>query len=148
MMCCLINWCCLFAVLVLNLICSFTVWKQNRLVVYTSMRLLNQLLIQYIQTFFCLRFFCRSSDSDGAFETPESTTPVKSASPPVLPTEPPCTNSEALSQEHTGTFGSPFYRNSHHRLPYVESNCFLYHLNSLMRVYLTLKCLRLQDIDK
>uniref|UniRef100_A0A672R7F2 Uncharacterized LOC107588652 n=1 Tax=Sinocyclocheilus grahami TaxID=75366 RepID=A0A672R7F2_SINGR len=46
---------------------------------------------------------CRSSDSDGAFETPESTTPVKSASPPVPPTEPPCTNSEALSQEHTAS---------------------------------------------
>ncbi|RXN23399.1 transforming acidic coiled-coil-containing 2 isoform X12 [Labeo rohita] len=45
----------------------------------------------------------RSSDSDGAFETPESTTPVKSASPPVPPTEPPCTNSEALSPEHTAT---------------------------------------------
>ncbi|XP_058652045.1 uncharacterized protein tacc2 isoform X8 [Onychostoma macrolepis] len=45
----------------------------------------------------------RSSDSDGAFETPESTTPVKSASPPVPPTEPPCTNSEALSQEHTAS---------------------------------------------
>uniref|UniRef100_A0A671L3X3 Uncharacterized LOC107688300 n=1 Tax=Sinocyclocheilus anshuiensis TaxID=1608454 RepID=A0A671L3X3_9TELE len=44
-----------------------------------------------------------SSDSDGAFETPESTTPVKSASPPVPPTEPPCTNSEALSQEHTAS---------------------------------------------
>lgn len=29
--------------------------------------------------FFC--FFSRSSDSDGAFETPESTTPVKTASP-------------------------------------------------------------------
>uniref|UniRef100_A0A673HRE5 Transforming acidic coiled-coil-containing protein C-terminal domain-containing protein n=1 Tax=Sinocyclocheilus rhinocerous TaxID=307959 RepID=A0A673HRE5_9TELE len=45
----------------------------------------------------------RSSDSDGAFETPESTSPVKSASPPVPPTEPPCTNSEALSQEHTAS---------------------------------------------
>ncbi|XP_073689965.1 uncharacterized protein tacc2 isoform X3 [Garra rufa] len=43
----------------------------------------------------------RSSDSDGAFETPESTTPVKSASPPLPPTEPPCTDSEALSPEHT-----------------------------------------------
>lgn len=93
-------------------------------------------------------FFCRSSDSDGAFETPESTTPVKSASPPVPPTEPPCTNSEALSQEHTGTFRSPFHRNSHHRLPYVETNCFIYHLNSFRRVYWTLKCLRLEDIDK
>uniref|UniRef100_A0A8C1RSM5 Transforming acidic coiled-coil-containing protein C-terminal domain-containing protein n=1 Tax=Cyprinus carpio TaxID=7962 RepID=A0A8C1RSM5_CYPCA len=47
--------------------------------------------------------FCRSSDSDGAFETPESTTPVKSASPPVSPTEPPCTKSEALSPEHTAS---------------------------------------------
>uniref|UniRef100_A0A8C1A8W4 Transforming acidic coiled-coil-containing protein C-terminal domain-containing protein n=1 Tax=Cyprinus carpio carpio TaxID=630221 RepID=A0A8C1A8W4_CYPCA len=46
---------------------------------------------------------CRSSDSDGAFETPESTTPVKSASPPVSPTEPPCTKSEALSPEHTAS---------------------------------------------
>lgn len=148
-MCWLINWCCLFAVLVLNLICSFAVWKQKRLDVYTSMRLLNQFLIQYIQTFFCLPVSsCRSSDSDGAFETPESTTPVKSASPPVPPTEPPCTNSEALSQEHTGTFRSPFHRNSHHRSPYVESNCFIYHLNGFMKVYLTLKCLRLQDIDK
>ncbi|XP_048061045.1 transforming acidic coiled-coil-containing protein 2 isoform X14 [Megalobrama amblycephala] len=45
----------------------------------------------------------RSSDSDGAFETPESTTPVKSASPPVPPTEPPCTSSEALSPEHTAS---------------------------------------------
>ncbi|XP_043112242.1 transforming acidic coiled-coil-containing protein 2-like isoform X7 [Puntigrus tetrazona] len=45
----------------------------------------------------------RSSDSDGAFETPESTTPVKSASPPVPPTEPPCTNSEGLSHEHTAS---------------------------------------------
>uniref|UniRef100_A0A8C2F9W7 Transforming acidic coiled-coil-containing protein C-terminal domain-containing protein n=1 Tax=Cyprinus carpio TaxID=7962 RepID=A0A8C2F9W7_CYPCA len=45
----------------------------------------------------------RSSDSDGAFETPESTTPVKSASPPVSPTEPPCTKSEALSPEHTAS---------------------------------------------
>ncbi|XP_026079648.1 transforming acidic coiled-coil-containing protein 2-like isoform X11 [Carassius auratus] len=45
----------------------------------------------------------RSSDSDGAFETPESTTPVKSASSPVPPTEPPYTNSEALSQEHTAS---------------------------------------------
>ncbi|XP_067242487.1 transforming acidic coiled-coil-containing protein 2-like isoform X1 [Chanodichthys erythropterus] len=44
-----------------------------------------------------------SSDSDGAFETPESTTPVKSASPPVPPTEPPCTSSEALSPEHTAS---------------------------------------------
>ncbi|XP_056616080.1 transforming acidic coiled-coil-containing protein 2 isoform X4 [Triplophysa dalaica] len=43
----------------------------------------------------------RSSDSDGAFETPESTTPVKSASPPVLPTEPPGTTLEPLSSEHT-----------------------------------------------
>ncbi|KAA0718017.1 Transforming acidic coiled-coil-containing protein 2 [Triplophysa tibetana] len=43
----------------------------------------------------------RSSDSDGAFETPESTTPVKSASPPVLPTEPPGTTLEQLSSEHT-----------------------------------------------
>ncbi|XP_059422154.1 transforming acidic coiled-coil-containing protein 2 isoform X7 [Carassius carassius] len=48
-------------------------------------------------------FFRRSSDSDGAFETPESTTPVKSASSPVPPTEPPYTNSEALSQEHTAS---------------------------------------------
>ncbi|KAL1262895.1 hypothetical protein QQF64_005634, partial [Cirrhinus molitorella] len=45
----------------------------------------------------------RSSDSDGAFETPESTTPVKSASPSVPPTEPPCTNSEALSPEPTAS---------------------------------------------
>ncbi|XP_016323157.1 uncharacterized protein LOC107673862 [Sinocyclocheilus anshuiensis] len=45
----------------------------------------------------------RSSDSDGAFETPESTTPVKSASPPVPSTEPPCTKSEALSPEHTAS---------------------------------------------
>lgn len=28
-----------------------------------------------------LVFCCRSSDSDGAFETPESTTPVKAVSP-------------------------------------------------------------------
>uniref|UniRef100_A0A671PMU9 Transforming acidic coiled-coil-containing protein C-terminal domain-containing protein n=1 Tax=Sinocyclocheilus anshuiensis TaxID=1608454 RepID=A0A671PMU9_9TELE len=65
--------------------------------------------------------FSRSSDSDGAFETPESTTPVKSASPPVPSTEPPCTKSEALSPEHTGTFRSPFHYNSYHRLSYVES---------------------------
>ncbi|XP_059373401.1 uncharacterized protein LOC132110641 isoform X5 [Carassius carassius] len=45
----------------------------------------------------------RSSDSDGAFETPESTTPVKSASPPVSPTEPPCTKSEVLSPDHTAS---------------------------------------------
>ncbi|KAK7148508.1 hypothetical protein R3I93_012748 [Phoxinus phoxinus] len=45
----------------------------------------------------------RSSDSDGAFETPESTTPVKSASPPLPPTEHPCTSSEALSPEHTAS---------------------------------------------
>ncbi|XDV50390.1 hypothetical protein PO909_019454 [Leuciscus waleckii] len=44
-----------------------------------------------------------SSDSDGAFETPESTTPVKSASPPLPPTENPCTSSEALSPEHTAS---------------------------------------------
>ncbi|XP_065152688.1 uncharacterized protein tacc2 [Paramisgurnus dabryanus] len=44
----------------------------------------------------------RSSDSDGAFETPESTTPVKSAASPVSPPEPPSTSSEPLpSQEHT-----------------------------------------------
>nr|XP_055025816.1 transforming acidic coiled-coil-containing protein 2-like isoform X18 [Misgurnus anguillicaudatus] len=44
----------------------------------------------------------RSSDSDGAFETPESTTPVKSAASPVPPSEPPSTSSEPLpSQEHT-----------------------------------------------
>ncbi|XP_056094020.1 transforming acidic coiled-coil-containing protein 2 isoform X5 [Rhinichthys klamathensis goyatoka] len=45
----------------------------------------------------------RSSDSDGAFETPESTTPVKSASPPLPPAEHPCTSSEALSPEHTAS---------------------------------------------
>ncbi|XP_067277706.1 uncharacterized protein tacc2 isoform X3 [Pseudorasbora parva] len=45
----------------------------------------------------------RSSDSDGAFETPESTTPVKSPSPPVPPTEPACTSSEALFPEHTAS---------------------------------------------
>ncbi|XP_052006883.1 LOW QUALITY PROTEIN: uncharacterized protein LOC127660603 [Xyrauchen texanus] len=43
----------------------------------------------------------RSSDSDGAFETPESTTPVKSASPPLPATEPPGTCSETLSLGHT-----------------------------------------------
>ncbi|XP_051946651.1 uncharacterized protein LOC127618309 [Xyrauchen texanus] len=36
----------------------------------------------------------RSSDSDGAFETPESTTPVKSASPSVSTLEPPSTSLE------------------------------------------------------
>ncbi|XP_039528562.1 microtubule-associated protein futsch isoform X1 [Pimephales promelas] len=45
----------------------------------------------------------RSSDSDGAFETPESTTPVKSASPPLPPAEHPCTSSEALSPKHTAS---------------------------------------------
>ncbi|XP_077092961.1 uncharacterized protein tacc2 isoform X6 [Siphateles boraxobius] len=45
----------------------------------------------------------RSSDSDGAFETPESTTPVKSASPPLPQTEHPCTSSEALSPEHSAS---------------------------------------------
>lgn len=48
--------------------------------------------------------FCRSSDSDGAFETPESTTPVKSVSPPLPPTEHPYTSSETLSPKHTGMF--------------------------------------------
>ncbi|XP_051503746.1 uncharacterized protein LOC127411905 isoform X3 [Myxocyprinus asiaticus] len=43
----------------------------------------------------------RSSDSDGAFETPESTTPVKSASPPLPATELPGTCSETLSLGHT-----------------------------------------------
>lgn len=45
----------------------------------------------------------RSSDSDGAFETPESTTPVKSVSPPVPPTEHPYTSSETLSPKHTAS---------------------------------------------
>ncbi|XP_051507815.1 transforming acidic coiled-coil-containing protein 2-like isoform X3 [Myxocyprinus asiaticus] len=43
----------------------------------------------------------RSSDSDGAFETPESTTPVKSASPPVPALEPPGTSLESLSLGQT-----------------------------------------------
>ncbi|XP_073777044.1 transforming acidic coiled-coil-containing protein 2 isoform X14 [Danio rerio] len=46
---------------------------------------------------------CRSSDSDGAFETPESTTPVKSVSPSVPPTEHPYTSSETLSPKHTAS---------------------------------------------
>ncbi|XP_056326455.1 uncharacterized protein tacc2 isoform X3 [Danio aesculapii] len=45
----------------------------------------------------------RSSDSDGAFETPESTTPVKSLSPPVPPAEHPYTSSETLSPKHTAS---------------------------------------------
>ncbi|XP_057197705.1 uncharacterized protein tacc2 isoform X2 [Triplophysa rosa] len=45
----------------------------------------------------------RSSDSDGAFETPESTTPVKSAAPPVPPTEPPGTTLDPLSSEQVST---------------------------------------------
>nr|XP_021336530.1 transforming acidic coiled-coil-containing protein 2 isoform X5 [Danio rerio] len=45
----------------------------------------------------------RSSDSDGAFETPESTTPVKSVSPSVPPTEHPYTSSETLSPKHTAS---------------------------------------------
>ncbi|TRY81440.1 hypothetical protein DNTS_008157 [Danionella cerebrum] len=45
----------------------------------------------------------RSSDSDGAFETPESTTPVKSASSPVSSTDPFCTRSNTASPKHTGS---------------------------------------------
>ncbi|KAG7462699.1 hypothetical protein MATL_G00187560 [Megalops atlanticus] len=43
----------------------------------------------------------RSSDSDGAFETPESTTPVKAASPPLPPPEPD-TQTQPLPSEDTG----------------------------------------------
>ncbi|KPP62510.1 transforming acidic coiled-coil-containing protein 2-like [Scleropages formosus] len=43
----------------------------------------------------------RSSDSDGAFETPESTTPVKAAPPPLPPPEPDA-QSLQLPSEDTG----------------------------------------------
>ncbi|XP_036402602.1 transforming acidic coiled-coil-containing protein 2 isoform X4 [Megalops cyprinoides] len=43
----------------------------------------------------------RSSDSDGAFETPESTTPVKAATPPLPPPEPD-TQTQPLPSEDTG----------------------------------------------
>lgn len=46
-------------------------------------------------------FGFRSSDSDGAFETPESTTPVKAASP----TEP---LREELKSDDKGTHGNLF----------------------------------------
>ncbi|XP_076141964.1 uncharacterized protein tacc2 isoform X7 [Alosa pseudoharengus] len=47
--------------------------------------------------------FVRSSDSDGAFETPESTTPVKVASP-VLPPPEAESFSQPLLSEDTGVF--------------------------------------------
>ncbi|XP_041921898.1 uncharacterized protein tacc2 isoform X3 [Alosa sapidissima] len=47
--------------------------------------------------------FVRSSDSDGAFETPESTTPVKVASP-VLPPPEAESFSQSLLSEDTGVF--------------------------------------------
>lgn len=75
-MCWLINWCCLFAVLVLNLICSFAVWKQKRLDVYTSMRLLNQFLIQYIQPFFCLPVSCAGVQTQMEHSKPLSPPPL------------------------------------------------------------------------
>ncbi|KAJ8248197.1 hypothetical protein GJAV_G00239410 [Gymnothorax javanicus] len=43
----------------------------------------------------------RSSDSDGAFETPESTTPVKAAAPPLPPAEPD-TDTQPPPSEDTG----------------------------------------------
>ncbi|KAL7889941.1 hypothetical protein AOLI_G00021990 [Acnodon oligacanthus] len=43
----------------------------------------------------------RSSDSDGAFETPESTTPVKTAAPPVPPVELPEPNTQPLPSLNT-----------------------------------------------
>ncbi|KAL6487142.1 hypothetical protein MHYP_G00037680 [Metynnis hypsauchen] len=42
-----------------------------------------------------------SSDSDGAFETPESTTPVKTAAPPVPPVEQPEPNTQPLPSLNT-----------------------------------------------
>lgn len=49
-----------------------------------------------------LLFLCvRSSDSDGAFETPESTTPVKTVAPPVPPVEQPEPSTQLLPSTDT-----------------------------------------------
>lgn len=57
-------------------------------------------IIQYNRYLFIFLLACvRSSDSDGTFETPESTTPVKTAAPPIPPVE----QAEPITQPLTST---------------------------------------------